>query len=102
MHMNNNLFYTLTLTFFLFAGCKKTHNVYYKNGNLKFQYETISGKRDGNAREYYESGKLKSEMEYLKGNLEGVKKNYFENGILNIEINYANGKANGIYKVYYN
>ena len=77
---------------------KKT---YYKNGQLKFDYNYDDDKLQGLSKEYYENGQLKAENNYKDGKWEGLCKEYYEDGQLRLEYNYKADEFDGICKDYY-
>ena len=66
---------------------------YDKNGNLLYQTSFKNGVIDGKMYNYYENGQLHNEMQYKEGVLEGRQKTFDEDGNLTVDMEFVNGKA---------
>lgn len=66
---------------------------YDKNGNLLYQTSFKNGVIDGKMYNYYENGQLHNEMQYKEGILDGRQKTFDEDGNLTVDVEFVNGKA---------
>lgn len=99
----------LCMVFFYF-GCSKNCKeeiLYFKNGNIKFQYTICHNKINGLFFEYFENGKLKTKGNYKNGLRYGIFYEYNNDSTLFGIDYYENGKLNGYsigidrkYKIY--
>ena len=69
--------------------------LFYKNNQLKQEYNYKNGKKNGNGKEYYTNGQLKEEGNWENGKKFGLFKKYHTNGQLKEEGNWENGKLHG-------
>ncbi len=78
------LFYTFKLT-----GAARD---WYKNGQLRCEYNFKNGKAKGIFRDWYENGQPMYEYNYKNGKKEGISRDWYSDGQLEYERNYKNGK----------
>ncbi len=69
--------------------------------NVKEEYFTMNGKKEGIYKSYYNDGQLRAEVNYIDGLQQGIFKLYYINGQLWNEVNYINGLRQGILKSYH-
>ena len=76
---------------------------YFKNGNLRYKWEYIEGKRaDGISRSWYENGQIKKEISWKDGRETGPFIEWYENGQKKRELqNQVRGKQNGTHLCWY-
>ena len=72
-----------------------------KKENQKYTVNLFNGKRHGVFTEYYKNGQIKLDYNYKNGVIDGAYKSYYENGQIEKNCNYINGKFDGSYKSYY-
>ena len=65
---------------------------YWDNGQLKYKYQYLNEKRNGEQLIYYSNGKLHYKYQYLNGEQHGEQLSYRDNGELLYKIYYINGK----------
>ena len=88
------LFVLLGITVFL-AGCSKTKQEYWDNGNLKSKIDYLNGEMHGKAKWFFYEGGLQFEVYYVKGKINGPSTRYFSNGKIQSIENYKNDFLNG-------
>jgi len=70
---------------------------YYKNGNIRWEYDYRNGKLHGKYIRWYENGNKQWEYDYQNGKLHGKYIRWYENGNKQWEYDYRNGKRHGKY-----
>ena len=73
---------------------------YYEDGNVKCEYYTLNGVKDGIENIYYPTKEINKTKTWSRGVLEGPFMVYFRNGKPYIEGSYSKGEYNGVYSVY--
>ena len=74
---------------------------YHKDGSLESKENfNLSYKRDGNSISYYKNGNLKNEWNFKNGLKDGIQKNYYPNGSISDEREMKNGVDDGFWKIY--
>ena len=76
------------------------HQEYYEDGNVKCEYYTVNGIKDGLEKIYYPTKELNKTKTWSHGVLEGPFVVYFRNGNPYVEGSYSNGEYKGAYTVY--
>ncbi len=76
------------------------HRKYFKNGNVKYEYNYKNYKIDGIYREWYANGRLKSIRNYVNDSIEGLFIEWYQNGLISKEGRYKNNKLTGICKLF--
>lgn len=74
---------------------------YDEDGQLKSEYNYISGQLNGVVKEFYPNGKIEEELLYQNGNLNGLQRGYYSNGKIKYEVYYTDGQKNGSRKTYF-
>ena len=74
---------------------------YYKDGNLKIEYNYDNGKKNGIQKKWYENKQLSINYNYNNGKLDGIQKKWYKNGNIQSEINYKNDILHGVSKYWY-
>lgn len=82
-------------------GSKFNCKLYYDNGKLKSEGDTMLGEYDGPYREYYINGRIKYINNYKNGLLDGEQYEFFENGNPKINMYYILNKPVGIQYGYF-
>tara|TARA_B000000532_G_scaffold108457_1_gene87111 strand:+ start:828 stop:1586 length:759 start_codon:yes stop_codon:yes gene_type:complete len=74
---------------------------YYKDGNLKIEYNYDNGKKNGIQKKWHENKQLAINYNYNNGKLDGKQKKWYKNGNIQSEINYKNDILHGVSKYWY-
>lgn len=82
--------------YYMHIKCKE----YYENGNVKCEYYTINGIKDGTENIYYPTKEINKTKTWSNGILEGPFVVFFRNGKPYIEGAYSHGEYKGVYFVY--
>ncbi len=70
--------------------------VYWPNGNLRYEWEYKDGKRvDGESKSWWSNGTLKCVKIWKNGKLDGLSIHWYESGQKDSEQTWKNGKRNG-------
>lgn len=65
----------------MFSSCEKNKKeLYFENGNIQYEYETVKGLRHGKFVEYYNSGAVKNVRNYNYDTLHGLFIEFYEKG----------------------
>ncbi len=79
---------------------KKIEKLYYDNGMVYIEGETVNKLRNGLWKAWYDSGILWSIGNYVNGVKEGLEETFYPNGAVRYSIIYKNGKEDGIARYY--
>jgi antitoxin component YwqK of YwqJK toxin-antitoxin module len=79
---------------------RNTDSLYYDNGQVKSEGNTINSLNEGIWRWYYKDGKVQMQGLFSKGKREGAWKTFTRLGELKTESNYHNNQLNGEYIEY--
>ena len=74
---------------------------YYKNGQIKYEWNFKDGEYDGKSFSYYKNGQIHSEENYIDGKFNGNMMFYYKNGQIKEERNFKDGMEDGK-MTYYN
>ena len=76
------------------------YRVYYDDGKIKMEINSLNGKPNGEGKFYRKDGSVSYICNFVDGKPNGVLINYYKNGNVHNELNYDNGVLNGEQKTF--
>ena len=67
-----------------------------QNGQLRYRYNYVKGKKQGLQENWYENGQIEYQKNYDDEEFNGLQTNWYNNGQLEYQRNYVDGKLHGV------
>lgn len=98
--IKKNISYIFVLILTVSFSCTKREKIqkFHENGNIKEEYLSIDGEKNGIYRSYFDNGNIMSTGNYLNGKKEGEFAWYSLSGVKIMSVNFLNDLEHGKYK----